>query len=142
MSRYDGDVQIVHSLDGGAITFRSGQPDMEQGLSTAVYISLFTESGWWGNALAEDDGQIGSELEALEMQPLTNKVRQDYEEGARKALAWMVSSGLAKMVTVEAVILSQIALELTVTIVEPDGTATTERYRVNWQGQRAALGVT
>ena len=61
MSRYDGDIQIVHTDDGGAITFSSGQPDMEQGLATAVYISLFTEPGWWGNAVSSPDEQIGSE---------------------------------------------------------------------------------
>jgi phage gp46-like protein len=144
MSMYDGDVKVVQTLDGGAITFRSGQPDMEGGLSTAVYLSLWTEPGWWGNSLATTpEEKIGEEdsLEELESEPLTNKVRQDYEERARKRLAWMVSSGVAKTVTVAAAILSSIALGLTVTIEEPDGSTGTLRYKVNWQGQRAALGV-
>jgi phage gp46-like protein len=142
MSRYDGDVRVMQTEDGGAIAFRGGQPDMDQGLSTAVYLSLWTEEGWWGNSVAAPREEIGSECEALESEPLSNKVRQDYEEAARQALAWMVSAGMAKAVTVEAVILSTIALGLNVTIEEPDGTTGTLRYRVNWQGQRAALGVT
>ena len=141
MSRYDGDVAITHTEDGGAITFRAGQPDMEQGLATAVYISLFTETGWWGNALAVPEEQIGSDLPALEAKPLTNRTRLDAEEAARKALEWMVEQGVAKSVTVAASIIGINALGLVVTLVEPDGTtAQTLRYRVNWQGQRAALG--
>jgi phage gp46-like protein len=140
--RYDGDVQVVHSLDGGAITFRSGQPDMEGGLSTAVYLSLWTEPGWWPIPLMPVEERIEEDsLEELEIEPLTNKVRQDYEERARKRLAWMVTQGVAKSVTVAASILSQIALGLDVTIEEPDGTTGNLRYRVNWKGQRAALGV-
>ena len=77
----------------------------------------------------------------MERRTLVNRTRQDYEEAARKALAWMVSSGVAKTVTVEAVITGINSLELAVRIEEPDGTVTTPRYRVNWQGQRAALGV-
>lgn len=139
--RYDGDVQIVHTADGGAITFRSGQPDMEQGLATAVYISLFTEPGWWGNALAPTEEQIGSDCPALESRPLVNKTRQDFEEGARQALAWMVTAGVAKAVSAEAAIVGINRLDLAARIEEPDGTVTNLRYRVNWQGQRAALGV-
>jgi phage gp46-like protein len=142
-TRFDGDIAVRPSLDGGAITIRAGQPDMEQGLSTAVYLSLYTEPGWWGNSILLPEQRLGEEdsLEELESEPLSNKVRQDYEERARKRLAWMVSSGAAKTVTCAAVILSQFALQLTVTIEEPDGTTSAPRYKVNWQGQRAALGV-
>lgn len=143
MARYDGDIQVVHSLDGGAITFISGQPVMEPGLSTAVYLSLWTEPGYWASPLMTAEERIEEDsLEELEAEPLTNKVRQDYEERARKRLAWLVAQGVAKSVTVAASILSQIALGLDVTIEEPDGTSGVLRYRINWQGQRAALGVT
>ncbi len=142
MSRYDGDVAVRPSLDGGEITIEGGQPEMEQGLSTTVYISLGTDLGWWGNALAAEHEEIGSGSEALEMEPLSNRVRLDYEEAARQALAWMVDAGIAKSVRVEATILSSIAMGLTVTIEEPDGSTATSRYRVNWTAQRAALGVT
>jgi phage gp46-like protein len=140
-TRYDGDVALTHTADGGAITFRAGQPDMEQGLFTAVYISLETEPGWWGNSLASPEEQIGSGCPAVERGPLTNKARLDYEEAARQALAWMIFSGLAKTVTVEAAIIGINALGVVVTIEEPDETPLTYKYRVNWQEQRAALGV-
>jgi phage gp46-like protein len=142
MSRYDGDVAVRPSLDGGEITIEGGQPLMEHGLSTAVYLSLWTDLGWWGNALAGEHEEIGSGCEALENEPLSNKVRMDYEEAARQALAWMKDSGIAESVKVEAAILTPTALELTVTIEEPHGAASTSRYRTNWQAQREALGVT
>jgi phage gp46-like protein len=138
---YDGDVMLRHTEDGGSITITLGQPEMETGLWTAVYVSMFTTPGWWGNIVAGENEDIGSECEELERHPLTNKTRLDYEVSVRNALAWIVSAGIAKAVTVEASIIGINALAVTILIEEPDGNVETLRYKVNWQGQRAALGV-
>jgi hypothetical protein len=42
---YYGDIRIDH--DG--ITWVNGQPKMDAGLWTAVYLSLFTDLGWWAD---------------------------------------------------------------------------------------------
>jgi phage gp46-like protein len=141
MSSYDGDVRVEHSPDGGLITFVAGQPIMDQGLSTAVYLSLWTAPGWWGNAVAGEYEDMGSDCEALELRPLTNKTRLDYEESARKALAWMVFSKVAKSVTVEAVISNINVLSVAIAIEEPDGIISNLKYKINWQGQRALMEV-
>jgi len=136
---FDGDVKLRTTEDGGAITFSSGQPEMECGLSTAIYISLATRLGWWGNSVSTVAERIGCECEELEDRALNNKVRLDMEEAARQALKWMVDEGIAASVTVEVSILSPIVLGMEITIAEPSGDPTTLRYKINWQGQRAAL---
>lgn len=136
---YDGDVQIEQSIDGGAITFHNGQPVMDEGLSTVVYTSLYTESGWWGDAIQPPADRLAdtpgpAELEAL---PLTGAVRKEYETRAAARLAWMTRDGVAASVTCSASILSPWALELAVTIEEPSGKTETYRYRRYWQAQHA-----
>lgn len=121
-----GDVKVTPSDDGGSIEFVSGQPVMDQGLATAVYLSLYTTPGWWA------DQGVGCNLEALESRPLTNQTRLDAEEAARAGLAWLVEQGIASEVVVSAEIVAPSVLALTVRVLEPDGTVEDFRYRINW----------
>lgn len=132
MLTYDGDLQLLPQPDGGEITWRNGQPVMDAGLMTAVYISLYTDSGWWG-------GLAGTVLSALEDGAMSNAVRLEYVEAIRQALAWLVSEGIARSVDVESEIQGPGMLALAITITEPDGTATTYRYRPTWASTREGL---
>jgi phage gp46-like protein len=134
---YDGDVRLVATDDGGDIVITDGQPDMDQGLETAVYLSLFTGRPWWGAALG---AAPASDLETVFERNLDNRARLDAEEYARQALAWMVAEGVAKSVTVAATIPRTDVLGLTVDIVEPGGTGRLLRYHINWSAQRARVG--
>lgn len=133
MLTYLGDVQLLPTPSGGEVTWSSGQPVMDAGLMTAVYISLQTMTGWWA------DPSMGSELQALEEGALTNQVRLDYIEGVRKALAWLVSDGIASAVDVEAEIDGPARLNVLITITEPDGSASTYQYRATWAATKEAL---
>lgn len=136
----DGDPRLTLTPDGGDITLLNGQPDMDQGLETAVLISLFSGSGWWGNVASALDEQVGCELEELTTRTLTNQTRLDAEEAARKALAWMLSAGVAAKVTVAATLPALGWLVLAVTIEQPGGSVTELRYQINWAAQRARMG--
>lgn len=136
----DGDVRLQHTDDGGNIEFVAGQPVMDQGLGTAVYISLFS-GDWWGNAISGRDEKLESELDNLYERTLNNKTRLDAEEYARKALAWMTRSGIAKEVKAEASLPAVGWLGLVVTITQPDGSEAELRYQVNWAAQRVSMGV-
>ncbi len=136
----DGDVRLTPTADGGDITLSEGQPDMDQGLETAVFISLFSGPGWWGNVASTLDEQLGCELEGLREHTLTNQTRLDAEEHARAALAWMVRSGIAARVAVSATLPAVGWLALEVTVTQPAGTERTLRYQINWAAQRARMG--
>lgn len=133
MQTYDGDVQLLPQPDGGEVTWRNGQPVMDAGLMTAVYISLYTTLGWWGGSA------IGSTLEALEDGPLSNSVRLEFEQAIRSALAWLISDGIATAVDVESEIQGPGMLAVAITITEPDGSVSTYRYRPTWAATKEGL---
>lgn len=136
----EGDVWLQHTDDGGDIEFIAGQPVMDRGFGTAVYISLFS-GDWWGNAISEQDEKLDSELKSLYERNLDNRTRLDAEEYARKSLEWMKRLGIAMDVKVEASLPAVGWLGLSITITQPEGTVTQMRYQVNWSAQRVALGV-
>ena len=135
----DGDVRLTPTADGGDITLLGGQPDMDQGLETAVYLSLFAGPDWWGNLAGTLDERAESNLEALLSQTLTNQTRLDAEEYARQALAWMTRSGIAAKVSVAATLPALGWLVLAVTIEQPGTDPVVLRYQINWAAQRARM---
>lgn len=137
----DGDVRLQHIEDGGDIEFVAGQPAMDQGLGTAVYISLFSGSDWWGNVVSERDEKLESQLESLYERHLDNRTRLDAEEYCRKGLDWLKRAGIAKDIEVEASLPAVGWIGLHVLITQPSGAETNLRYQVNWAAQRVAMGV-
>jgi len=137
---YEGDVKLVQTDDGGDIEFVAGQPVMDQGLETAVYISLFS-GDWWGNTISEQNEKLNSELEELYNRNLSNQTRLDAEEYVRKALEWMISLGIAKRIDVSASLPTPGWLGLEITIIEPNGSEQNLRYSINWAKQRVTMGV-
>lgn len=137
MSDYAGDVRLIFENDGGEVQFENGQPVMDQGLYTAVGISLFTEPGWWGNRVVPAAQSIGADVETLRQGKLTNSVRLNIIEAAKAALKWLTDDGIAQSVTVDAEIPSAGRLNILVTIQEPSADQTrTLRYAVNWDSLR------
>lgn len=131
--KWYGDVKITHSQDGGQITFSGGQPDMDDGIGTAAYLSIFTERGWWG------DESIGSDLYKLSREPLSNRIRLEVIEACKKALAWMKEVGLADSVAVDAAIPAAGQLVISITTTRKDNPTRSEyRYQLNWTAMQEA----
>lgn len=101
----------------GDLVRDGGQFEVDDGLETAVLISLFTDrraeaddtlpdggsdrGGWWGDDYADVAGsRIGSRLWLLRRSKATQSVVQAAKRYAEEALAWMVEDGVAKSVTV------------------------------------------
>ena len=137
----NGDVRLISTEDGGEIEIVSGQPLMDQGLETAVYISIFSGPDWWGNAISEPDEKVESEIENLYSSTLSNKTRLDAEEYVRKALAWMIRSGIAKKIEVSATLPAPGILGLDILITQPGDTVINLRYQINWSAQRQRMGL-
>ena len=137
--RFDGDIRLSLSQDGGIIKIRGGQPDMDDGMETAVNISLFSQGDWWGNALAEDGEQIGSTFLDSLRAPLTNQARLNVIESVRSALSWLTDTGISSSIDVQATIPGLNRLDISLTIRQPEKAPTIFRYTVNWQNQRVLL---
>ena len=131
------------------ITIANGDLVADQGLQTAVVVSLFTDRraepddaipdgsndrrGWWGDTYAAIPGdQIGSRLwllgRAKETQDTLNRAR----EYALEALQWLVDDGLVKSVDVTAEHLRRgvFALHIIITLLSDDPWQTTFDYRL------------
>jgi len=124
----------------GDLALSSGDLATEDGLRTAVAISLFTDRragadelpegesdsrGWWGDGLAgEGEGLTGSKLWLIAREKQTEAVRQRAEEYAREALAWLVEDGHAEAVSVSASWQDRGVLGLAIAIVVSDDSLT------------------
>lgn len=114
---------------GGDIVLAAGDLVPDEGLASAVLISLFTDArapqlselpqgetslrGWWG-----DLGQriTGSLLWLIQREKTLPEVALRAQEYAETALAWMIADGVAESVTVVATLVRPFGLQLRITI--------------------------
>lgn len=136
---YEGDPKLYETGAGPFLSIDGGQPEMNEGLENAVYLSIFTEAGYWGNAIADTPEKFTSKFGEVYRRTLNNQTRLDAEKYADAALAWIVSSGIAKSVTVSASIPDVGILGLAVTI-EQQNKKTTFRYQINWATMAVRVG--
>lgn len=104
--------------DGGDITIENGTIQLDDGLVAAVYLSWFggneEDSGmdgdirrqWWANTCEpEPSRQYRSELQyLLRSMPLTPANLKRAQDAAERDVAWMITTGIAKSVSVTATI--------------------------------------
>lgn len=131
--------------------------DSDDGLVTAIIISLFTDAraraddllpqagadrrGWWGDALAKDGREIGSRLWLYSRSKALQSVVEDVREAAREALAWLVEDNVASAVDVTAERQRRGAtdvLALGVTAHRPEGPMRL-RFDATWSATAARL---
>ena len=131
----------------GEIDLVTNETDLEvdDGLSTAVLISLFSDArasddrtvpiadqdlrGWWGEETGE---AFGSLLWLLAREKETPETLARARSAARDALQWLVNGGIAREVRVDASYPRRGFLELDITIVR--GTST--RWARLWEATR------
>ena len=109
---YDGDPRIVIDKNGADLIYRDGQPVMDAGLENNDLIALFTEPGWPGNVLLEDDQQIGSDFEKQATGTLTLSKLAVIENAARLA----VESPVAKTENIAVSVINPTGSSLAVVI--------------------------
>lgn len=138
------DIKIRFDSDTleGDLLFSSNDLEMDDGLGSAVLVSLFSdrrakdddelpdtqgsERGWWGDLIdpAVTGDEIGSRLWLLERSKITQNTINLAEEYATEALQWMIDDGVAQTINVtagERRLLDGDRLELTVEIFKSDG---------------------
>ena len=143
----------------GDIEFLTGDLRQEIGLTTAVYMSLFTDrrassdetlpdpnskdrKGWWGDALSEyNNDNIGSLLWLLSRAKTINDVLVKAKAYTSDALAWMVIDGIASKVAVEVLRKDRkdksSILSIAIAIHKADGTKEAISFDLLWENQFA-----
>ncbi len=119
------------------------------GIDTAVILSLFTDArandsdvlplgqtdrrGWWGDAFPVSAGdRIGSRLWLLHASKQLQQSLNEAKQYAEEALAWLVSDGVAKDVSVATFIARDEVMGMNVRITRPDGRAIPLRFELSW----------
>lgn len=122
----------------GDFILKDGALALDQGLESAVIISLFTDAraaaddvlpqpggdrrGWWGDAVASIDGDAtGAKLWLLERSKITADVPVRAQGYAAAALAWLMADRIAGSVAVVAEVQRPQTLALAVEITRPTG---------------------
>jgi phage gp46-like protein len=109
------DVLLEHTGDGGDVRIVGAVLAIDEGLSTAVYISLFggnsADNGtdatapvqWWGNRIkSEPARKYRSEMQAIiASSALTSGSILRIEQAGARDLAWMVEAELAEAIAVQ-----------------------------------------
>jgi phage gp46-like protein len=103
------DVLLYQTVDGGEVTCEAGQIELDDGVATATYLSLFggneDDSGddadkaveWWGNKVETDaTKKLRSRVQNLlrSIAASSGNLRR-IEDAANLDLAWMVETQLA-----------------------------------------------
>lgn len=136
------DIALLWSNDsfGGDIAVEGGRLVTDDGLRTAILISLFTDAraraddplpdegadrrGWWGNAHSPVTGrELGSRLWLLGREKLTPPVVERARGYAAEALAWLKDDGIVSALTVEAARIGNQLLALKIVVDRPSGPA-------------------
>lgn len=145
------DIRTVFiSMDAGAdLALADFALDTDDGLETAVIISLFTDAraldddtlpagqsnrrGWWADAYPVQAGdRIGSRLWLLRASKQLQESLDTAREYAEEALAWLVEDGVAKTVEVETFIARDEVMGMRIRIYRPDGTTASTRFEMLW----------
>lgn len=134
----DISLRFPEVIDAADFVLSGGVLSIDDGLRTAIIISLFTDAraadddvlpqlggdrrGWWGDAEPDVEGdQIGSKLWLLERSKITPTVLNRAREYSSAALAWLLADGIVSDVAVEVETHRPDTLAIGVTIERPDG---------------------
>lgn len=149
------DAAMIMTEAGGELVLSGFDLAREDGLETAVIISLFTDRraspeqipvelpqddlrGYWGdvsNAASSD--QTGSLLWLLAREKQLPQVLSRAQQYSREALAWMVDDLVATRVEVMTEFIAQGWMLITVDIFRPTGSPVRYRFNYEWAAQAA-----
>lgn len=131
--------------------------ETDEGLETAVIISLFTDAradegeelpdggddrrGWFGDAVPVKDGdKIGSKLWLLSRSKLTPDVLARAQQYAQEALDWLVEDQVAESVAVTATSPAPGQILWKIDITRPRQRPVTYQYASAWEAQAERAG--
>ena len=140
LTLHDGDLGLFNLPDGGEIACVNGQPILDGGFETPVFISLFSgrKEDWWANLIIEDDGEkIGGEFESLiEAIVLIPVKLPDIEQAIKNDLAWFINDKLAQSFVITLSIPQVNLLAVNILFMLENEKTVSTNFNFNWHVQR------
>lgn len=144
------DIALVWHEVGADIAMAGADLQADDGLRTAVIISLFTDRraepddvlpdgsedrrGWWADAYPDIEGdRIGSRLWLLHREKQLPSVLARAKEYAEEALRWLLDDGIASAVRVQAETVRQGLLGLRIEIERPSRAVVEYKFQSLWE---------
>ena len=138
VDRFQGDPKLTLGPDGSNMTWKGGQPVMDQGVENPPMIQLFTRKGWFGNYLqTRPENKVGSDWELNNEQAITVTSLNQNRAAGEKALKVLQDAKLIGDVAVSVknpTGKSKLAVFL---ISQPENVLVVSQNGVNWQQQAA-----
>lgn len=149
------DAAMVMTENGGALLVSGFDLGRDDGLETAVIISLFTDRraspeqiptelpqddlrGYWGDIInATPSDQTGSLLWLLAREKQLPQVLGRAQQYCREALAWMVEDLIATRVEVTAQFIARGWMLIAIDIFRPTGSPVRYQFNYEWAAQAA-----
>lgn len=149
------DAAMVMTEFGGDLVLFGFDIERDDGLETAVIISLFTDRrasaeqvppeyprddlrGYWGDITNESaTDQTGSLLWLLAREKQLPQTLSRAEQYCREALAWMIDDLVSTRIDVVASYISQGWMQLEIDIYRPTGQSVRFQYNYEWSAQAA-----
>lgn len=148
------DIRLTWDVFAADFTIVANDLETDDGLETAVLVSLFTDRraatddaipdgtddrrGWWGDpTLPTPNDLIGSRLWLLSREKQQQSVLDRAAEYAREALQWLLDDRVSDQIDVTAEIVRTGILGLLVVIHRPAKATAEFRFDFNWQAQQA-----
>lgn len=135
------------------LIIENGDLKTDDGLETAVLISLFTDSrpdettinlpngdddlrGWWGDEFLDDAlDKTGGEVWLYLRGKITEQNLINLRQAAVDSLSWMIEDNVASSVDVITEIETQFETSFRIEIKRPSGNIENFKYFFNWQAQ-------
>lgn len=132
------DIKLKHNsnISGYDISFEGDDAEKENGLESAIIISLFTdqrvdgERGFWGDSLAGESW--GSKLWTLSREKLSEQTRIRFEDYVKESLQWLIKEKIAKGLSVKSEIISPESIYLELSILKPNDSALGFKFNILW----------
>lgn len=138
-SIYQGDLLLSCTCEGLTVTFKGGQPILDNGLTNSVILSLFSDE-WFANSIIDDPNKhIGSDfISYIVSNPITVANLNTARSIALKSLQWMLDEKIASEIDVRLQNPNGSLIQVLVLIKPPGETIIAilaTKYGLNWKLQ-------
>jgi phage gp46-like protein len=132
-----GDLYLFNTLDGGEIVVANGEPVMDQGLESAVYISLEGASTpWFANEFLLENQKIQSKFAQYRKgQTLTSGVINTSIDLIKQDLAWLKKVKAADEIIVLMSIIARNLVQIDISIRIGTQVLKLSPFQLNWVAQ-------